>query len=292
MKEFKINDFLTLKLEAGKTNIYVNGELFNQCKHLMLNIPIEDTARFDEIESIDEAADILGWTYDGQEGVNYKIDPDTGFWGHCSNLQAWYENDYDTRLLHSNLAFPLLKRLTEAGDPIASKIFKEEIAKRFENGYPTVVKYIINEKLLSYLDREELKGLINEYISYLFKTIGQIPHDTFSMLLKLLKEMGLIKEHLPTLLSVFDKLPEDAFSQLLEILKEVGLNIELFPRFWEAIDKLSDIRKYRAFSLLVKMINDSELLNKYYTRIETEFCILINNIDKLSDKNKIPAFFA
>ena len=63
MKEFKINDFLTLKLEACKTNIYLNGELFNQCKYLMLNIPIEDTRRFDEIESIDEAADILGWTY-------------------------------------------------------------------------------------------------------------------------------------------------------------------------------------------------------------------------------------
>jgi len=30
LKEFKINDFLTLKLEGGKTNVYVGGELLNQ----------------------------------------------------------------------------------------------------------------------------------------------------------------------------------------------------------------------------------------------------------------------
>ena len=34
MNDFIINDFLTLKLEEGKTNIYVNSELFEQCKYL------------------------------------------------------------------------------------------------------------------------------------------------------------------------------------------------------------------------------------------------------------------
>ena len=89
MKEFKINEFLTLKLEDGKTNIYVKGEHFDQCKFLMLNIPIDETHKFEEIESIDEAADILGWTEEEQEGVEYEIDHDTEFWGHCSNLQVW-----------------------------------------------------------------------------------------------------------------------------------------------------------------------------------------------------------
>ena len=35
-KEFKINEYITLRLEHGDTNIYVNGGLFNQCKFLML----------------------------------------------------------------------------------------------------------------------------------------------------------------------------------------------------------------------------------------------------------------
>ncbi len=46
------------------------------------------------------------------------------FWGHCSNLQAWAEYGYDTRLLHPNLAFPLLEKLATVGDPIAKKVFK------------------------------------------------------------------------------------------------------------------------------------------------------------------------
>ena len=71
MKEFKINDFFTVKLEAGKTNIYVNGQIFRQCKYIMLNIPVEDIEHLDEIKSIDEAADLLGWTYDGQKGVKF-----------------------------------------------------------------------------------------------------------------------------------------------------------------------------------------------------------------------------
>ncbi|KKM08312.1 hypothetical protein LCGC14_1725100, partial [marine sediment metagenome] len=41
MKDFVINKYITLKLEDGKTNIYVNGQIFDQCKFLFLNIPVE-----------------------------------------------------------------------------------------------------------------------------------------------------------------------------------------------------------------------------------------------------------
>ena len=42
MKEFKINEFLSLKLEEGKTNIYIAEEPFDIPKFLMFNIYIED----------------------------------------------------------------------------------------------------------------------------------------------------------------------------------------------------------------------------------------------------------
>ena len=51
------------------------------------------------------------------------ITPEQEFWGHRSNIQAWVECEYDTRLLHSNLSFPLLKALSDAGDPKAKAIF-------------------------------------------------------------------------------------------------------------------------------------------------------------------------
>lgn len=160
-KEFTVNEYLTLKLESGKTNIYVKGRFFNQCKFLILNIPIKDLEYVEQIESIDEAADILGWKDAGQEGVKYEIDPNTEFWGHCSNLQAWVENDYNTEILHRTIAFPLLKQLTKVGDVKAKHKFKEEIAYRFINGNLTVKSYLQENFYLEYLTREEFFTLFS-----------------------------------------------------------------------------------------------------------------------------------
>ena len=85
-----------------------------------------------------------------------EIPPETEFWAHCSNLQVWYENKYDTCLLHSELAFPLLKRLEEVGDLLAKRRFKEEIAKRFEDGYFPTIEFLLEEGYDEYLSRKEL----------------------------------------------------------------------------------------------------------------------------------------
>jgi hypothetical protein len=84
------------------------------------------------------------------------ITPEEEFWGHCSNLQAWAEYGYDTRLLHSNLSFPLLKRLTEVGDPKARRVFKEEIVKRYYEGNRWVREFLWHKGYLEYVSRDEL----------------------------------------------------------------------------------------------------------------------------------------
>ncbi|MFW9970645.1 MAG: hypothetical protein ACFFDF_10625 [Candidatus Odinarchaeota archaeon] len=160
MKEFQVNKYITLKLEDRKTNIYVGGKLFEQCKFLLLNIPVERVSSLDEIESVDEAAEILSKKMERIKAEAFDIPPDVEFWAHCSNLQVWSENNYDTRLIHSNLAFPLLKRLTEVGDILAKKVFKEEIAKRLENGYWPVIEFLMKERYTDYLSREEFLSCI------------------------------------------------------------------------------------------------------------------------------------
>ncbi len=168
MNEFRINDYISLRLVRGKTMIYINGEPFRQCIRLVLQIPKDNTEMYDEIDSIDEAAKVYdkylinnkiigGNLRDRIRANNYTITPDEEFKGHCSNLQVWYEHNYDTRLLHSNLSFPLLKRLTEVGDPLAKRVFKEEIAKRFESGYKPVINYLIKRGYLDHFTREEAK---------------------------------------------------------------------------------------------------------------------------------------
>jgi len=91
---------------------------------------------------------------------SHNITPEQEFWGHCSNIQAWVEHDYDTRILMSNIAFPLLRELTRSGDPLASKIFKEEIALRLESGYPSVFQYLLNQGYIRYFTPDEFKTII------------------------------------------------------------------------------------------------------------------------------------
>lgn len=157
--EFVVNKYITLKLIEKDTNIYINGKSFMLCKRLMISVPIDRISDTNELDSMDEAAEKLGWDGEDQinvDGMEYNLSPKTEFWGHCSNLQAWYENQYDTRILHSNIAFRLLKRLAEVGDPLAKEVLREEIVKRLNSRYDPVIYYLIKTKYTDFLSREDL----------------------------------------------------------------------------------------------------------------------------------------
>ncbi|MFX0006434.1 MAG: leucine-rich repeat domain-containing protein [Promethearchaeota archaeon] len=167
MKEFRVNQYIILRLENGKTIIYVGGKLFDQCKYLLLDIPIKNYEALEDLESIDEAAEKLSDVMEGGINKPFNIPFEVEFWGHCSNLQVWYENNYNTSLLHRSLAFPLLKKLADLGDPFAKIKLKEEIIKRFESGFFPVIEYLINEGYLNYFEK-------NELLQYLIKSKDEI----------------------------------------------------------------------------------------------------------------------
>ena len=171
MLKFKINKYLDLRLENGKTNIYINNELFMHCKYLILNIPSGKNEISKVINSIDEAAEIFDCSMEFQNDNITSISPEAQFWGHCSNLQAWYENKYNTNLLHSNLAFPLLKKLSDAGDRMAKNVIKDEIAKRFEGGHLNSVNFLLENNYFNYLNKEEQECLFNQSSTKLTENI-------------------------------------------------------------------------------------------------------------------------
>lgn len=179
---YPINDYLSLRLEDGRTIILVKNEPFTQCMYLLLNIPVPKIRDYDQINSIDEAAEVLNRSMEGH-GQRYDITPETEFWGHCSNIQAWAENNYNTCILHRNLAFPLLRKLAEAGDIKAKRVYKDEIASRFSSGHITVMLYLLNEGYLKAFNREEIDTLMedldmsifnNQRIDMLFNIFRQI----------------------------------------------------------------------------------------------------------------------
>lgn len=174
LQTFKVNEYITLKLERGKTNIYVNGEIFNQCMLVLISRHVEEIEDLFALDSIDELAENYG---ENGELKSIKIPIETQFWVHCSNLQVWVENNYDTRLLHSYLSFPLLKRLAETGDSHAKLIFKEEIIKRIKIGSYSTQKYLVNERYLSYLTEDELiEGILDLHEFNIMSEIISISH--------------------------------------------------------------------------------------------------------------------
>lgn len=155
---YEVNDYITLKLEGNRTNIYVKGSMFNQCKYLLINISTDKVRDYDQIGSIDEAEDFLSNKMESNHGI---VPPQTEFWGHCSNIQAWVENDYDTRILHRNMAFPLLRRLVQAGEPRAKAVYKDEIARRIQSGHLPVFTFLLQGHYIDNLDKNELTYLMD-----------------------------------------------------------------------------------------------------------------------------------
>lgn len=156
---FKINDLLKVVLFKGKSIIVVNNKQFMHCKYLLLNLDANHFEKYDDIESIDDAAKRLDHSL---EYIEYKISPKAEFWGHCSNLQAWAENNYDPRLIHSNLAFPLLKILSEEGDLIAQNVFKEEVIHRLKNNNYNIAIHFLQEGYFNDFTEEEIYTLLHD----------------------------------------------------------------------------------------------------------------------------------
>jgi hypothetical protein len=173
MLKFTINNYLDLRLEDKKTNIYVNNNLFSHCKYILLNVPIGQKEDGYYLDSIDDAVENLDKSFEVTKKNIINFAPELIFWAHCSNLQAWYENNYNTCLIHSNLAFPLLKELTKAGDQLALEVFKEEIAKRLESKNMNLIRFLLYNGYLECLNKEELEIVITQTKTSLIEIITE-----------------------------------------------------------------------------------------------------------------------
>ncbi len=170
----QLSKYISLKLEKKRTNIYLDHQLFRQCKSLIFHIPKKELERYDEYNSIDvleqEQSQLKKFIENGSlRNTTSRILPRVEFWGHCSNLQAWIENNYDTKILHHSLAFPLLRELCRLGDVKARRIFKNEIISRFFEGSNQVKCFLLKEGFLKDFNSEE-RGLINEGLNSLYTT--------------------------------------------------------------------------------------------------------------------------
>lgn len=259
MREFKLNYYITLKLENNKTFIYVAGEEFSQCHYLLLNKKVDEIKDLKLIESIDQLEAQLDKTMERSNVRQLKILPETEFWAHCSNMQIWAENQYDTKMLHRNLAFPLLKKLTEAGDMIAKKVFKEEIVERFESGFEPVVKFLILEGYMDHFSQDELDiiGENSKNVRRLDFSRWHFEGDSFPQILPYLvnlQELSMNYCHL-------SRLPQ-SFSNL-KSLQTLSLGYNRFDEIPDSIIKLPKLETLQMVNNGLKKVSDNIQELKY-----------------------------
>ena len=165
---FKINELVDLRLFGNRTYLFVNNKLLKICTFLLINIPKDKVRDYDEIKSIDEAAELLDRSLETTPPYFFKITPEEEFKAHCSNIQAFFENGLNTNILHTNIAFPLLKELVQQGFQPAQKVFKEEIAIRFNEGTFNSRRFLYLQGYLNYLSEEE-KQVLKGYDDFIKK---------------------------------------------------------------------------------------------------------------------------
>lgn len=160
--KFRLNEYIVLKLENKTTKIYVGGQEFLICKSLFILDPYQYSEDLD-INSIDDMFEKIDEIDRKIKSGELGLDSETEFWGHCSNLQVWAENDYDTNLLSSKISLPLLKRLCELGDKNAIRNYKKEIIKKFISNNLNTVVFMIENKLLEIFSLEELEVILGDF---------------------------------------------------------------------------------------------------------------------------------
>ena len=152
-------------MENNITNIYIRGERFDQCKYLLLNLEAEEIPEYDDFKSIDE---VFEYYSRKNERNKFVLDPEQEFIGHCSNIEAWVENDFNVNILHTSLSFPLLIRLSYLGNAKAKTALKEEIAERLLTKNRNTVLYFLETDYLFLFEIEELEFLFEQICPSLF----------------------------------------------------------------------------------------------------------------------------
>ncbi len=279
---FKVNEFLTVKLKSGRVNIYVKNKLFNQCTLVIVQQKADKIKNLAFLQSIDELAE--NQLYEGDLNEEPYILLETEFFVHCSNLQAWYENEYDTRLLHSNLSFPLLKKLTEVGDLKAKKIFKEEIAMRISSGELNVVLFLISNGYLNYLRNSEIKTMVESPEYVLFDKL-------FKVIIKYYKDDDFSKE-LKSVYSILETGEDFKYSRVETIEHRRHYSRHKLEKliYFSLRKKLKEIFRAQNFSELIIFLKDDILVlslsEKYFLTLlsDLEFGF-IKNIVKVLKRN-------
>ncbi|TXT56376.1 MAG: hypothetical protein BAJALOKI2v1_570024, partial [Promethearchaeota archaeon] len=79
--EQEMNQYLSVRLVKGLTEVFVGEKRINQCKLVLMNFPRETAEELGRFETIDELAE---FAEKNELDFTPEITPEEEFWAHCS----------------------------------------------------------------------------------------------------------------------------------------------------------------------------------------------------------------
>jgi len=293
MKEFKINDSLTLKLDCDKIEIYMKGKLFEQCNDFPTVLVAidkvlgnDDSENYKTFSALLDVAKVEGWIEEFFPTVLETIDKITG--------QRRYKTFYF-----------LLNVSKETGRT-------EELFPAF---FESINKLTGHHSYLAFLELiGSIKGteLLNKFYSQIenrflafLETIYKLPEEdkikAFSVLISSIKNTNILNTYFYQIETLFLNLLNSVanrpgiylrveFFVLIGSAEETGLIKEHIPAFLAAIDKFPNDDKVEMFYHLMDSVKRFALLNKFYSQIRTQFFALLHYIDILPIEKRYSPF--
>jgi hypothetical protein len=157
-KEFKINEYIKLRLIEDETVILTNEKPFRHCKGYK--------------------------TLNNADRNNIDNESSIQFFVQCSALEAFDLEEYNTNCLDLEFAFALLFELYNAGDNKARNVFKKELMRRFKERNDKVQILLIKQycgileveeliDLKKYITSENVLEELDDFIKYKMKNINK-----------------------------------------------------------------------------------------------------------------------
>ncbi len=164
MDKLVINEHMDMRWHEGKPRIFIDDKPFMHCAFLVVAVDTADPAN--EQATVDDLAARPGARrLEGRDAMTeYGLTKDDVLWGFYSSIVGWVESGYNTQVIHTNLAFPLLRELARVGDPKAKRVLKGEIHDRLLSRSAGTVVTII-ETCADIMDAEDwaiIYGMMKE----------------------------------------------------------------------------------------------------------------------------------
>ena len=240
---FFLTKHLTVALnDQGKTIILIDGKEYTVCMRLVFNVYVEDIPKFASIKNIDDAVNVSEQISRKRGRTNteltYEISPEEEFRGHCSNLQAWVEYDYNPNLLHSNLSWQLLRGLAAAGDEKAIRVYLYSLEDRISKGTLEMSLELLRN-YQTYAGPEDKKRLLTMILAKgNFKAFLDLANKAWSAFDA--EARNLLMTRIITQLAKKTRMPKNVFNAALQLANKA----------WRGID--GEARKCLLFLILMK----------------------------------------